>query len=158
MYLTPGTDGSIALYGESVLSTIGDQLGQYSPNGTDVRTFSRLFYAQAHRVELDRQGRVRIPAELVRWASMTREIILLGVRDHLEIWDRARWDEYLASNQLRFDEIAEDAFKPGATAGPPEPTLAPSANKTDAETLSESAQTISATENEATAGTPNQPR
>ncbi len=112
MFLTPGTDGSLALYPESVLSEIGGRLGGHSPNETDVRAFSRLFYAQAHRVDLDRQGRVRLPAELVRWANIQREIVVLGVHDHIEVWERSRWEGYLDSNQMRFDEIAEQAFRP----------------------------------------------
>jgi MraZ protein len=113
MFLTPGTDGSLALYPEGVLLEIGGRLGAHSPNETDVRAFSRLFYAQAHRVDLDRQGRIRLPLELVRWANIQREIMVLGVHDHLEVWERNRWEGYLDSNQLRFDEIAEQAFKPG---------------------------------------------
>lgn len=111
LFLTPGTDGSLSLYPESVLADLGQQLGQNSPNARDVRTFNRLFYAQAHRVELDRQARVRVPGELVQWAKLERDIVLLGVRDHLELWAKARWDEYLAAHQMQFDQIADEAFR-----------------------------------------------
>lgn len=113
MYFAPGTDGSLSLYPEDAFSQLADQLNQGSPNRADVRAFSRLFYAQAQRAELDRQGRVRIPPELSVFASLSREIVLLGVRDHLEIWDRGRWDEYLGHNQTHYDEFAETAFTDG---------------------------------------------
>jgi MraZ protein len=123
MYLAPGTDGSLALYTEAAFMRLGDKLSQGSPTGQDVRAFSRLFYAQAHPVEVDRQGRVRIPSELALLAGLSREIVLVGVGDHLEIWDRDRWSAYLANMQTHYDEIAEKAFAAGDRVTPA-PSLA----------------------------------
>jgi MraZ protein len=109
-YVAPGTDGSLAVYPASAFSKLGEQLAGASPAGPDVRAFSRLFYAQAQRVEIDRQGRLRIPSELAELAQLDREVVLLGVRDHLEIWDRGQWEAYLASKQPQYDDIAESAF------------------------------------------------
>jgi MraZ protein len=86
-------------------------LAAESPAGPDVRAFSRLFYAQAQPAELDGQGRIRIPPELAELAGLSREAVLLGVQDHLELWDRGRWEAYLAERQTRYDEIAEAAFE-----------------------------------------------
>jgi MraZ protein len=110
-YLAPGTDGSLAFYTETKFSELASQLDRSSPNGHDIRAFSRLFYAQAQRVEIDRQGRMRIPADLASLAQLDREVVLLGVRDHVEVWNRSRWDKYLSSLQPRYDEIAESAFE-----------------------------------------------
>jgi MraZ protein len=110
VYLAPGTDGSLALYPEETFSRLAMQLDQGSPTRADVRAFSRLFYAQAQCVEIDRQGRLRIPQELFQLASLSKEIVLLGVRDHIEIWDAQRWNEYLAQQQQQYDQIAETAF------------------------------------------------
>lgn len=111
LYVAPGTDGSLALYTEEVFATLAARLTAASPAEQDVRSFSRLFYTQAQRVELDTQGRIRLPAELVRLAKLNRDAVLLGVMDHLEIWDRAHWEQYLAERQNRYDEIAEAAFR-----------------------------------------------
>ena len=120
VYIAPGTDGSLALYMEDALSQIGDQLAQSSPAGRDVRAFSRLFYAQAQPAEIDRQGRLRIPPELAQWAGLAKDVVLLGVRDHLELWSAARWESYLEEMQTRYDEIAEKAFGgPGAESPAP---------------------------------------
>ncbi len=113
LYMAPGTDGSLVVYTEQSFTQLGDQLGLGSPTAQDIRAFSRLFYAQAQRVEMDRQGRVRIPADLANLSLQGKEIVLLGVRDHLEIWDRTRWDRYLDQKQPFYDEIAESAFGGG---------------------------------------------
>ena len=111
MYIAPGTDQSLALYTEEAFARLADRLAQASPTRQDVRTFNRLFYARAQRVELDSQGRVRIPPELAELARLDKEVVLLGVQDHMEIWAAERWKSYLAERQGHYDEIAEAAFR-----------------------------------------------
>ncbi len=116
LFVAPGTDGSLAIYAEEALAQLARRLAAASPTGPDVRAFSRMFYAQAQQVELDEQGRFRIPPELAEWAGLSREAVLLGVQDHLELWDRPRWEAYLAQRRDQYDQIAEAAF--GDAAGP----------------------------------------
>jgi DNA-binding transcriptional regulator/RsmH inhibitor MraZ len=47
---------------------------------------------------------------LARSARLEKDVVLLGVQNHLEIWDKSRWEGYLTSRQSRYDEIAEAAF------------------------------------------------
>jgi MraZ protein len=110
LYVTPGTDGSLAVYTEEALGRLGDRLGHGSPTQQHVRAYTRLFYAQAQAVELDRQGRIRVPSELASLAGLDNEAMLLGVQDHLELWATARWQHYLTEKQSHYDEIAEAAF------------------------------------------------
>jgi MraZ protein len=116
VYLTRGTDDSLWMYPGSVFEALAQQLSHAPPTGQDVRTFSRLFFAQAESQEIDSQGRVRIPAALATLATLTKEIVLLGVRDHLELWDRAKWEEYLAGQQPHYDEVAERVLGGGQVA------------------------------------------
>ena len=110
-YVAPGTDGSLIVYPETAFNRLAAQLDGVSPTGQDVRAFSRLFYAQAQIVEIDSQGRVRVPPELANLANLGKEIVLLGVRDHLEVWDRQRWESYFAHKQPHYDDLAESAFQ-----------------------------------------------
>jgi MraZ protein len=114
LYVAPGTDGSLMLYPEVAFERLASQLETVSPNGRDVRAFSRVFFSQAQRCELDRQGRVRIPPELAKLASLVKETVLLGVRDHMELWDRERWLNYLGQKQMDYDAIAENALDPNS--------------------------------------------
>jgi len=110
LYVAPGIDGSLAIYTEGVLERLAERLAQASPTQRDVRDFTRLLYARAQRVEFDRQGRIRIPAELAGLARLSGEVVLLGVQDHVELWASDRWQAYLSERQTRYDEIAEAAF------------------------------------------------
>jgi MraZ protein len=111
IYIAPGTDQSLAIYTEEAFARLADRLAQASPTQQEVRTFNRLFYARAQRVELDSQGRVRIPPELAELAQLEKEIVLLGVQDHVEIWAAQRWQAYLTERQGHYDAIAEAAFR-----------------------------------------------
>jgi len=110
LYVAPGTDGSLAIYTEEAFAQWGARLNGAPPTQKDVRAFTRLFYAQAQRVELDRQGRIRLPAELVKLARLEKDAVLLGVQDHLELWAAGQWQRYLGEQQVRYDEIAEAAL------------------------------------------------
>jgi MraZ protein len=112
LYVAPGTDGSLALYTEESFSSLAARLAAGPPTGQDVRAFSRLFYSQAQRVELDRQGRLRVPPELATLAALEKEVVLVGIQDHLELWNRERWQTYLAQRQAHYDDLAEKAFAP----------------------------------------------
>jgi MraZ protein len=110
LYVAPGTDGCLALYPEEAFSQLAGRLARGSPTGSQVRAFTRLFYARAQRAELDGQGRIRIPADLAELAGLAGEVILIGAGGHLEVWAQERWDAYLAEKQPQYDEIAEAAF------------------------------------------------
>jgi len=49
----------------------------------------------ARRVEIDKQGRVRLPENLLTWVGLSGDVALIGVKDHLEVWDDEAWAEYL---------------------------------------------------------------
>ena len=100
----------MAIYTEEAFARLAEHIQRASPTRQDVRAFTRLFYARAQRAELDGQGRVRIPQELAELARLDKEVVLLGVQDHLELWSAERWEAYLAEKQSHYDEIAEAAF------------------------------------------------
>ncbi len=112
LYVTPGMDNSLTLCTEAAFQLLGQRLAQSPPTRQDVRAFSRLFYGQAKYVELDRHGRIRIPQELAMLAKLQREVVLVGVQDHLELWAADVWQTYVAEKQAHFDEIAESALSP----------------------------------------------
>lgn len=110
LYLTPGLDGCLALYPEAAFAALGERLAATSPAAREVRDYSRLFYSQAACVVPDGQWRFRIPAELTKWAGLEGEVMIVGVRDHLEIWAIAKWQQYVARCDPQYDQLAEVAF------------------------------------------------
>lgn len=60
----------------------------------ELRDFERRIYPSASEVELDGQGRIVLPAKLRAYARLEAEVTVVGVRDHIEIWDRGTWQAY----------------------------------------------------------------
>jgi len=110
LVLTPGTDGSLSLFSGRIFAGLADHLAARSPSGQEVRAFSRLLYAQSRSVELDSQGRIRLPAELAKLGNLEGDVVVLGVGDHVELWNKSRWEAYLADLQPRYDQLAEAAL------------------------------------------------
>ena len=82
-----------------------------SSNSAEVRNYKRLFYSRAERVDLDAQGRIRIPERLLTFAGLVRDVVLAGVHDHAEIWDAVAWEKFLQEHTSAFDQMATQAFE-----------------------------------------------
>lgn len=67
--------------------------------------FEELFFSQAAPVGVDSQGRIRLPERLARMAKLESLVSVLGVRDHLEIWDRATWTAYRDARMTQYRDV-----------------------------------------------------
>lgn len=67
----------------------------------------RFFFAGATDQELDKQGRVVIPAALGKHAGLEREVVVAGIHDHLEVWDRAAWLAQMNEVEGSAEHVAE---------------------------------------------------
>jgi MraZ protein len=112
LFVTPGPDQCLWLYTQDGLERLAEKLDRSPAADAEVRVFRRLYFAQTEAVDVDGNGRILIPDRLVQFAGLQHDVILIGVRDHLELWDAQRWQQYLASNAPRFDAVAEGAFRP----------------------------------------------
>src|SRR5436305_13047773 len=86
IFVTPGPDQCLWVFAQDNLEQLAHKLDQAPATDAEVRVFRRLFFAQMEAVDLDKTGRVLIPDRLVRFAGLGKEVVLIGVRDHLEIW------------------------------------------------------------------------
>lgn len=107
--LTRGDDACIAGYSPEAyaqhLDIVFAAAREMSRKG---RAKRRLETAGAQPLELDGQGRVTIPPKLLQFAGVSREVTVIGVRDHIEIWDRAAWTEYIRRQEEEADDIADE--------------------------------------------------
>jgi MraZ protein len=74
----------------------------------DARAFTRFFFSGATESELDKQGRVNIPAPLLQYAKLEKECVILGVSNRIEIWSKSIWEDYFVQSEESFAEIAEN--------------------------------------------------
>ena len=111
LFVTPGPYQTLWLYTKSELERLAEKLDQAPATDAEARVFRRLYFAQTESVDVDKAGRILVPERLMQFASLEHEVVLLGVRDHLELWEANRWQQYVAQNASRFDAVAENAFR-----------------------------------------------
>ena len=97
-YLVLGVNRVLSLYPEKYYQRIALAVAPRKVAPDESLAFDRVNFALAGRVELDRQGRVLLSEKAMRRAKLGTEIILIGAGDHLEIWNRDQWEEYLERN------------------------------------------------------------
>jgi MraZ protein len=108
VFVTRGLDGCLFAYRrEDWNRLVESRLAPLDPLSPETRRLQRFFYAGASESELDKQGRVMIPAQLIEHAKLGREVVVAGVNDRLEIWDRAAWRKELAEVEGSAEDVAE---------------------------------------------------
>ncbi len=106
--LSKGLDRSVDVYpADAWRSSIADRIGGLDPLSSEARTLQRLFFGGAAEDTPDKQGRVLLPAHLIRYGNLTKDVTVIGNNDHLEIWDRAVWAERLEGIEGSADHAAE---------------------------------------------------
>ncbi|MDO4903340.1 MAG: division/cell wall cluster transcriptional repressor MraZ [Limosilactobacillus sp.] len=106
--ITRGLDGCLFGYPQEEWRVLEEKLSSLPLTKRDARAFVRFLYSAATECELDKQGRVNIPAVLRNHASLTKDCVIIGVSNRFEIWSADRWSSYSNDTSDNFDEIAED--------------------------------------------------
>lgn len=106
--LARGLEGCVTVYPRGDWQAlVRSRLDALDPLSRETRTLRRYFYAGAADGELDKQGRVMVPPSLLKHAGLDREVVVAGLHDHLEIWDRPTWEAQLAEVEGSAEHVAE---------------------------------------------------
>lgn len=79
----------------------------------NVRTFMRLLYSGAAECSLDKQGRILIPPSLRNSISLDGEVVVVGILNKIEIWNKEMWGSFLEESKEKFEDIAEELSELG---------------------------------------------
>jgi MraZ protein len=106
--LTRGMDGCLYAYRQEDWDRLVEtRLAGLDPLSKEGRRMQRFFFSGAAEADLDKQGRVMIPGALIDHAGLGRNLVVAGVRDHLEIWDSAAWRTELKEVEGSAEDVAE---------------------------------------------------
>lgn len=105
--ITKGLDNCLFVYPMEEWKIIEKKIRSLPFNRADARAFSRFFFSGASEVEMDKQGRVLIPSNLRKYASLEKEVVIIGVSSRVEIWSKEVWEDYNESTGAEFENIAE---------------------------------------------------
>ena len=104
--VTKGLDGCLFVYHNDEWNRFAEKLATLPLTNANARKFTRFFLAGATTCEVDKQGRILLPAVLREFASLEKEVVLVGVSKRIEIWDKSRWAETNEYDDV--EEIAEN--------------------------------------------------
>lgn len=105
-FLVVGVNRMPWMYPERYYEHLATQVPSDVTPAQDLLAFDQLHFAMASRIEPDSQGRVLLPDRTLRRAGISKEVTLIGVRDHLELWNRGEWETYREELEKRSAEIA----------------------------------------------------
>nr|WP_273402308.1 division/cell wall cluster transcriptional repressor MraZ [Traorella massiliensis] len=107
LILTQGLDGCLTLYTSEAWEKIYAQLQTLPTTKSQARAFVRILTSKACEVEIDSQGRILIPANLIKQANIKKECVVVGAGSKVEIWAKDVWEEYISNSEESFEELAE---------------------------------------------------
>jgi MraZ protein len=108
-YLVLGANGILCLYPEKYFERIILAVARGAAAPDEILVFERMSSALANKVELDRQGRLLLNERLRKRAGLKDNVMLVGVRDHIELWNRENWEQYLADHMAQYQEQMSQA-------------------------------------------------
>ncbi len=103
-YVTKGFDDCLFVYAEEDFNILQEKIRALPLSNKESRTISRFFLGSAQEGELDKQGRILISGPLREHADLVKDVVLVGVGNHIEIWSK---DRYEASEEsMDVDNVA----------------------------------------------------
>ncbi|SFR14759.1 division/cell wall cluster transcriptional repressor MraZ [Desulfoscipio geothermicus] len=105
--ITKGLDSCLFAYPMEEWSALEQKMRSLPFTRADARAFVRFFFAGATECEIDKQGRILVPANLREYAGLEKEVVVIGVSNRVELWSRERWEKYNEESASSVEEIAE---------------------------------------------------
>jgi MraZ protein len=105
--VTRGMDGCLYAYSREDFAGLVERMRALDQLRRESRVIQRHFFSGASDADPDKQGRIMIPAALLSSAGLSREVVVAGVYDHIEIWDRATWRTHLEEVEGSAEHVAE---------------------------------------------------
>ena len=104
--VTKGLDECLFAYSKAEWIKFEEKLKSLPLTNTNARNFVRFFFSGATECEVDKQGRINIPQNLREYASLSKELCIIGVSTRVEIWNKEKWENYTSPDNMDVDDIA----------------------------------------------------
>ena len=106
--LARGLDSCLAIYSLKQWEKLFEEVNKLPTTKKAARQYVRMLTSTATECTLDNQGRIIVPNFLSKPVNITKECVVIGANDHIEIWDKQTWETYYADASNNFEEVAEN--------------------------------------------------
>ena len=107
VYIMKGFDGSLSIYTEANYQKLVEEFNKLPFSQQRNRDYLRVQFATTYEMDVDKLGRVQVPTALLNKFNISRNVIVLGIGDHIEIWDAKKYEEYESGVVENFEKNAE---------------------------------------------------
>src|SRR3989344_2004895 len=112
-FVTRGLDNCLFLFTKVEWTKLAEKLANLPLAQANTRAFARLMLAGAMDLEVDKQGRIILPEYLRTFAGLTKNVIVAGLYNRLELWDQEKWTAYKQKTEKQSSQIAEQMAELG---------------------------------------------
>jgi len=106
--ITRGIDSCLTVYPIEEWKKLTNKLENLPISQNKVRSFTRMLLSGASDSTLDKLGRILIPDYLKEFAKLEKDVIILGISNKIEVWDKKIWEKYKKENETNVSKIAEE--------------------------------------------------
>lgn len=108
LILIRGTEKCLGVYPHSAWQETVEEIKRKVGTGREFGVVSRRLMYQASEQTIDKQGRLNLPANLIEYAGLEGEVLVVGYEQKIEIWDRERYQDYVESTESEYLKIAQE--------------------------------------------------
>lgn len=105
--ITRGIDNCLALYAVKAWEVMAEKLQNLTSARGEARGLARILLSGATDVGFDKLGRILIPDHLTKYARLKKNVVIIGLGNRIEIWDRKAWDDYKVKTEAQVGSMAE---------------------------------------------------
>ncbi|KQY63983.1 MULTISPECIES: division/cell wall cluster transcriptional repressor MraZ [unclassified Nocardioides] len=110
LVVTRGQERCLTVWSMEDFSRLTDRLREAPVTNKGTRDYVRMLFAAASQEVPDKQGRIGIPSVLRDYASLRKDVMVIGAMNRIEIWDPASWQEYSEEQEQKFSELSDEVF------------------------------------------------
>ncbi len=110
LVVTRGQERCLTVWSMSDFSEMTARLREAPVTNKGARDYVRMLFAAASQEVPDKQGRISIPHVLRAYASLSKEVMVIGAMNRIEIWDPASWASYSEEQEQKFAELSDEVF------------------------------------------------
>ena len=108
LVVTQGQEKCLVVWPQDVFDAEADRVSARPMTSKSARAYTRMLFSSGSEQALDKQGRIGIPTPLREYAAIERDVVVIGARDRLEIWNPTRWREYEEQALPEYADLDED--------------------------------------------------
>ena len=111
LFIMKGYEGSLSIYPNDQFVKFLNKLQSLPYESKVSRDIERISLSSVFELEIDRVNRIQIPTALINKYSISKEVVVVGVIDHIEVWSKAKWEKYLEDNEAEYEQKSEELLK-----------------------------------------------